>query len=354
MIPEPLIPAVVGRVAGGRVQVGRGADGLRDHPVEPVSHADRAVRTERVREARALIVPGIGDRAAEQIHCRAGHPGALHARPFVHLDQQPGPLQRVPGNGPVRPEQVTRPVGVEVGHRPPGGVVVLRHAPAVGGGELADDPLGDARRTAGVALVAGGVGRCEEGFGQMHVRVLAAVVAAHGPAAVPLLDVQAVRAVQHPGRDDVAGLLDQVMGVVARLRRGARRQQHERVAVCLLARIRRAVRAGRPHRRVPAAVPGVAEPLAQATQPVLDEKPAARAAEQTAQGEAVHEARVDPQFLWPVGYRPAGLVEPEESAAVPVGRALVKREQALRLSREPGPVARAVTPGQADLPCSAG
>src|SRR6202044_3268662 len=28
VIPEPLIPAVVGRVAGGRVQVGRGADGL--------------------------------------------------------------------------------------------------------------------------------------------------------------------------------------------------------------------------------------------------------------------------------------------------------------------------------------
>ncbi|MNS45143.1 hypothetical protein D3C72_776030 [compost metagenome] len=110
----------------------------------------------------------------------------MQAGPFqagFQMQQQPRPLQGMPGRGAIRPEVVCRVRLVVVRQWLPEGVEMLDDPVAVGGGMGMDDALGNTQGALEPQAVAGDVCQGQKGLGRVHVAVGATVLLGQLPGA---------------------------------------------------------------------------------------------------------------------------------------------------------------------------
>ncbi len=223
---------------------------------------------------------------------------------------------------------------------------MFRDPPALLAGVPVDDQGGDAFRHGEVAGLAGRLEGRHQGFGEVHVGVLAAVIAQRAPVGRELFPCRAGILVPEPLQQHLRHVGEQPVGIgVADDLGGGGRQHHEGVPVGPLLRHRRARIVDAP--QVPATV-GVAVALPQEPHAVVDVAVRARQAEEMGDREAmdqpggVVDLPLRPRLSGARGVRRAVVGEGEEAAARVPGGVLEQREQRHRLAQEPLPVDRAV------------
>ena len=248
-------------ISGHTEQDRRGVDGLCQCPVHAVVHHRSSFPIGGVDDARrAVRVPRVSDRAAEQLLCPAEERRRLFRDPGLPflpeggegpLGDEPRPLDAVARRRAVGLELVVLLIRIAVEIRLPVLREVFRNSPAVRGrpSENAGDDLAGADA---VFFVLQRIRHRQECFYRMHVCVEAAVVIAVPELRVPGVAGQVFFFVPEIAVEVREGVLQQFFRPgTARKIRGTSRQDHEGVGIALLCGKRRPVRG---KSRVPAAV----------------------------------------------------------------------------------------------------
>src|SRR5208337_3951432 len=176
--PNPPIPFFVDRSAVDGVHKSRCPHAFATRPPVPVAYMRSAVPTQSVVEAARDLVPSFRNSLGKERLGAGGKPVQLALPELPQLEQQARPLQPVTRRRPVGTKhRAARIIPVD----PPILREVLRQTPSAFRCAAANNEVGDPFSHAKVCRICGSFEGRHKRFGQMHVRVLAAIGIAREP-----------------------------------------------------------------------------------------------------------------------------------------------------------------------------
>ena len=233
--PNAPVPLLILESAVDLVEEGGGGYSLSRQPPQPVPKMGISVPVECVAEAAFCRIPAGRASAAKQRFRSFGEPAEPPATELPELQDESRPLERMARGDTKRPENVV--AGIVAVHAPLR-VVMLWDLPAGGGRSLRDYKSGYRLSPVEIHPIASRFVASHGRLGEMHVRVLAAVIAYGRPVEIELLGRGAVLRFPKMRLQNLRDFGKQPIGIrVADKPRARGGEENEGMAVGLLATV---------------------------------------------------------------------------------------------------------------------